>query len=269
MKPVKYLRVAKGIRFFLILGVSVLTLLFFFNLYLTVFSAKPYVELEGGGRIGDEFPGYQVNARMSISIPDTISIYPSGLYNTYGSFSASSIAKVRNQNRGKLQDQIENKIISYQDKTVKISNNIHVGDVVVEVLSKNKLQNLFWGSVQQLNLIFAFLYLVLLIKLTNRYIDRKIFMPRTFKLVSLLGILLITTEVLTGIVGLINMLMLQHPQLETLSTLTDKKFNFVDLSFQFTGLASYSNIAVGIFVILLAQILKEAIAVKQESELTI
>ncbi len=94
-------------------------------------------------------------------------------------------------------------------------------------------------------------------------------MQRTFRLVSFLGILIIAGEVLKLVVGFANMFMLQHPQLRTVSILNEKNFNLVNVSFQFTNVASNFNIAVGIFVILLSQVLKEAIMVKQESELTI
>lgn len=270
MKRVRYYFVARMIKFFLLLAVMFIIVVTTFNLYLSVFKDKPYIKFDNGAILGDATLGYHLNARMHVDIPDTVNVYGNGFRNIYSSFPDDVEGKASDLKRGKPLDQIENKITNHEDTTVKISNTIVVtGNVMVKVWSENKLQNLYWACMEQLNAVLIVVFILILIKLTNRYLTNEIFMPRTFKLVSFLGILMIVSELLKVVAGMINMFMLQHPRLHMSSILHQKTLNFVNLSIDFTGVASYSNIIIGGFIILLSQVLKEAVLAKQENELTI
>ncbi len=269
MKPVKYFLLARGIRLFLQFGFLFSLIAFMVNLSIAVFDTKSYIQ-GFDYTIGDSFPGYRLKSNMSINIPDTINYYETGEQQINSSFPEPEGDPIRRFNRGKLSEKVINKIVSYEDETTKISNFIRLdGDVYIEALSKNKSINFFWGFVEEMNILLVVLFFLILIKLVNRYMDGEIFMPRTFKLVSILGLLLIIGELLQFVVGFVNMTILQHPQLHTFFTAAQKSLNIVSLNFDFTSATNFSNIGIGIFIILLSQVLKEAILVKQENELTI
>ncbi len=269
MKSIKYLLLAKSIRFFLYFGLIIAIISFAINFSINVFNTKSYLELEHG-TLGQPFRGYNIPAQMSVGMADTINVYKDSFINIHSDMSNDTTLRKLIVKQGKFEEQITNEIISYQDTSSKISKNIHIdGNVIVKVLSKNRLKNFFWGSVELINIIWAMLICFLLIKLVNRYVTAQIFEVRTFKIVSVLGVVLIVSQVIQMIIGLVNMFILQHPQLRTVSTLKQHNNNIVTLSFQFTGTASYSVIGIGIFIILLSQVLKEAILVKKENELTI
>ena len=163
-----------------------------------------------------------------------------------------------------------NRFSNREDPKVKISNNIIVdGKVFVRAISKNKNQNLFWAVIEMVNIVFYGVVFLILIKLVSRYMDGAIFMPRTFKLVSFFGLLLILTEIFEFVVGHINTHMVQHPHLETISTVNNKVYDFMRMELHFSNAFSISNVGIGIFILLLSQVLKEAVLVKQENELTI
>lgn len=71
------------------------------------------------------------------------------------------------------------------------------------------------------------------------------------------------------VVGITNMVIMQHPNFHSTSLLTDKNSTFINVSLDFSGTASFTNICIGALIILLAQVLKQAILLKQEQELTI
>lgn len=269
MKPVKYLLLAKGLRLFLYLGFTIGIIAFVLNFSINVFNLKSYIETSDAVW-GQPFAGYKIPAKMNVSMADTINNYKDTFINIYSDGPIDTTLRKLISTKGKFEEQITNQIISYQDTTTKISKNIYVdGNVTVKVLSKSSAKNFFWGSVELLNIAFAVIICLILIKLVNRYIKGEIFRLRTFKLVSILGVLFIVSQVLQMIIGFINMFLLQHPQLQSVSSLKPQRNNIVNLTFQFTGTESYSIIGIGIFLILLSQVLKDAILVKQENELTI
>jgi hypothetical protein len=265
MKRVKYYFLARIIKLFLQLGICFLTLYFCCSLFIDVFNTKSYIHI-GDGTFGYQTPGNQVNAHLTFNAPDTIIYYKNGARNIYmGDKLNSKLPQLDS-----VKEKIVNEFISYENPDVKIYNSISIPEnVQVRIISKNKLHNIFWAISSQLYVAFAIMFMMVLVKLTNRYIKGIILLPRSFKLFSFLGLLFITKEVFMFIVGILNMVIMQHPSLHSSSLLTDKSFTFVNVSLNFSNTASFSNIGLGMMIILLAQVLKQAILLKQEQDLTI
>ncbi|RZL36571.1 MAG: DUF2975 domain-containing protein, partial [Pedobacter sp.] len=134
--------------------------------------------------------------------------------------------------------------------------------------SKHKIHNIFWSIVGQVKSLISVLFLLVLTKLTNRYMDGEILLPRSFKLFSFLGLILILKEVFTFVVGFVNMLIMQHPNFHITQIPNGLKYD-LNTSLSFTNTGSLSNFGIGLLIILLAQVLKQAIFIKQEQDLTI
>lgn len=263
-KTVKYFNVARSIKAFLQLGILFISLHIIRSIIVDVFDTKSYVKF-AGWRIGPETKGYLVDARFNFNPADTIRIYKNGVANIYIG-DEDRVSFFKNET---VKQEITNQFISYENKDVTIYNNIASSEnAQVRVYSKNKIHNIFWLIVGQIKSLISVLFLIVLIKLINRYMDGEILLPRSFKLFSFLGLMLIIKEVLAFFVGIINMLIMQHPNFHITSIPNGLKYDF-NTSLDFTNTGSLSNFGVGLLIILLAQVLKQAILIKQEKELTI
>lgn len=265
MKRVKYFSLARILKAFLQLGVLFLTLYFCCSLFIDIFNTKSFIHI-GGGTLGYTMPGNQVNARLIFNAADTVIHYNNGEDNIYiGDELDSELPRLDS-----IKDKVVNEFISNENTDVKIYNSISVPEnVQVRIVSKNRLHNIFWAISSQIYVVFSILFLLVLVKLTNRYLDGIILLPRSFKLFSFLGLLMIIKEFFMFIVGVINMLIMQHPSFHSKSLITNNNLTFTNVSLDFFNTASLSNIGLGILIILLAQVLKEAILIKQEQDLTI
>lgn len=263
-KRVKYFNLAKAIKTFLYLGIFLMSLNIICSLIVDIFNTKSYTKF-AGWTIGYTTKGNFVNARLSFNPADTTLFYKNGVSNIYiGEDESINPPKSNN-----VLDKVVSQFISHENGDIKISNNIFMSDnVKVRVFSKNKKHNIFWAITSQLNSLLIVLSSLVLVKLTKRYMDGEILMPRSFKLFSFLGLLLIIKEVFMFTIGIVNMLIMQHPNFYTTSMLTSIKYD-LNISLDFTHTESLSNIGIGILIILLAQVLKQAILLKQEQDLTI
>ncbi|WP_316783558.1 DUF2975 domain-containing protein [Pedobacter frigiditerrae] len=266
MKQVKYFFLARMIKLFLqfgflgsLIGISINILIFIIN-------DKPSYKI-GAFKFGDEIPGYSLKAALDLSIPDTISNYKNGTVNTY---KYNRYVYDKDFSKDSLNEQTANKFITFgSSPDIKVENRIIANNVLVRVRSNHNFHNFFWLISSQMDLIFTALFCLLFIKLTNRYMDKDIFEARSFKLVSFLGFLLIIREVIAFMISFINSEIISAASLSTTSTISEKTYNYIGLNLNFSVEVDYGNIGVGIIVILLAQVLKQAILLKQEQALTI
>jgi hypothetical protein len=81
--------------------------------------------------------------------------------------------------------------------------------------------------------------------------------------------LLIFTELITLIVGFINLKIIGYTQMDTLAVIKQTTYDTLTLRLDFLSTVNFSNVGIGILIILLSQVIKEAVLVKQENELTI
>lgn len=263
-KGVKYFILARAIKAFLQLGIFFISLHIICSLIVDIFNTKSYIKF-AGWTTGYMTKGNSVTARLNFNPADTVLFYKNGVSNIY-------IGDDDRMNSSKSNNAIEkivSQFVTHEDSAIKISNNIIMPDnVQVRVFSKNKNHNIFWAITSQLNSLLIVLFLLVLTKLTNRYMDGEILMPRSFKLFSFLGLLLILKEVFMFAIGIVNMLIMQHPSFYMTSIKTSINYD-LNISLNFANTASLSIIGVGTLIILLAQVLKQAIFLKQEQDLTI
>lgn len=267
MKPVKYFLLARFIRLFLQFGFLFAVLAIIFNILINAFGLKPYIKGDDWV-FGNTIEGHTVVAGLSINIPDTIVYYGNGRYNGY----KSDVIKYpyKFQSKDTIEQKILNRFEVYEKEGIEISNKFYVPDGVnVFVKSTNWRHNLFWILSSQLGYIYSALFFLVLIKLTNRYMDEEIFEERSFKLVASLGWLFIGNEVLRIIISFINGFILQHPGLQSTSLIDKRHYRYIDISFDFFNGFSFSNIGIGILIVLLAEVLRAAVFTKKEQELTI
>jgi len=264
-KKVKYFNLARPIKAFLQLGIFFVSLHILCSLIIDVFNTKSFIRL-AGWTTGYMTKGNFVNARLNFNPADTVKIYKNGVANIH----IGDDDRVKFQKNDSVRESVINEFISSEDKNIKISNQVVSSEnVQVRVHSKNKIHNIFWSITGQLNSLLTVLFLLILTKLTNRYMDGEILMPRSFKLFSFLGLLLIVKEVFMFAIGIINMLIMQHPNFFTSSSLDNITYQYLNVSLDFSNTASLSSIGIGILIILFAQVLKQAILLKQEQDLTI
>lgn len=268
MKTVKYFLLARFIRLFLQFGFLFAVSAIVLSILVRVFGLKPYIKGEGWS-FGDSREGYTLPAGLSMSIPDTVIYYSNnGEQRVY----KDDLLPFKHELSAKdtVSEKIINRFEVYDTKGIEISNSLYVpSSVSVVVKSNNWKHNLFWAISSQVHYIVTALFFLVLIKLTNRYMDNEIFEQRSFKLVASLGWLLIGSEVFNFVVSIINGSILQHPSLHSASLMHDKTYRHFDVDLDFFNGFSFTNIGLGILIILLAEVLRIAIFAKQENQLTI
>lgn len=264
MKPVKYFLLARLIKLLLQMLIALCVLVLSFNLYLNLFSEKSSIKLFGW-TLGHNDIGYNLKARLSINIPDSTYYYK----NPQTLNIINNNINYKKKENDTLIDVVINKFRIYANENVSIKNYIGVGDnVTIRAISKNRIHNFFWAFTESVDLIFYALLILILIKLTNRYMDNEIFLPRTFKLVSWLGMLLIINEFIHFIVNYVNMKLIESPVLNTISPIKKIAYYFIKVQLNPASI-SFTNVGIGFLIVLLSQVLKQAIIAKQEQDLTI
>ena len=263
-KNVKYFNLARVIKAFLQLGVLIISIQILSGIIADVFAEKSHLTF-AGWTIGYRTKGNFVDARMNFNPSDTLRVYKNGVNNVYIGDEDREILFENDT----VNHEIINQFISYDNRDVRISNEISSSEnVKVRVYSKNKIHNVFWSIVGQVKSLISVLFLIVLTKLTNRYMDGDILLPKSFKLFSFLGWLLILKEVFAYFIGIVNMLIMQHPNFHITSIPSGLNYD-LNISLDFTNTGSLSALGVGMLVILLAQVLKQAILIKEEQDLTI
>ncbi|MEE1944713.1 DUF2975 domain-containing protein [Pedobacter sp. KR3-3] len=267
MKTVKYFLLARFIRLFLQFGFLFAVLAIVLSILIRVFGLKPYIKGDDWS-FGDAREGYALPAGLSMNIPDTIVYYNNGEHRVYKDdllpFKYELTAK------DTISEKIINRFEVFDTKGIEVSSRLYVpSSVSVVVKSNNWKHNLFWAISSQVHYIVTALFFLVLIKLTNRYMDNEIFEQRSFKLVASLGWLLIGNEVFNFVVSMVNGSILQHPSLHSASLMHSKAYSYLDINLDFFNGFSFTNIGLGILIILLAEVLRIAIFAKQENQLTI
>lgn len=268
MKTIKYLPLARAIKAVLQLGIVYAGIMTLINLTIAVFDLNPYVNIWGGTlELENPKDGYKLGANINLRIPDTLIHYQDGDRHV----DKNEPLDIKSQHEQRIvKEKMVNQIRVYEDNGIDISNDILIpGTATVKVNSKNWGYNLFWGISSQLNLLFGILLSLILIKLTNRYMDQEIFEKRTFKLIGVLGWLFIIKEIFNFVISFINGKILEHPQLHSFSALGAKAYSYLTLDLDFYKAFSLGNVGVGILIIILAEVFKDAILAKKENEMTI
>lgn len=267
MNNVKYFLLARLIKLFLQFGFLFVVLAIVLSILIRIFGLKPYLKGEDWA-FGDARDGYTVAAGLNVQIPDTV------VYYNHGEQRIKKDDIIGYKQKLTAQDTISEKIINrfevYETKGIEISNEFYVPNgASVMVKSNNWKHNLFWAICSQIRYIVTALFFLVLIKLTNRYMDNEIFEQRSFKLVASLGWLMIGNQLFNFVVSMVNGSILQHPNLHSTSLINGKTYNYLNINLNFFNGFSLVSIGTGILIILLAEVLRIAIFAKQENQLTI
>jgi hypothetical protein len=267
----KYKILARVIRAFLLLGIVGCFISTILNIGNEFFNMPRYIKI-GRYTIGDTRPGYLLSMSLQLSIPDTAIIYKTAGGGGEITSSADMLAGPTFAYDPKAVTQkVIHRLRDYEKTSpVKISNHLTLmNGVQVSVDSSNKAHRLFWCFYTQLKFFFWVLIFYFLIKLINAYLKGNFLTSRNFRFISYIGMLLIVNEVFEFVCLFINAKIIPGIHLEKETLVGPNVKDFINVNLNFGNSVSYSNIGIGIMVILLSKIIKEAVLIKQENDLTI
>lgn len=267
----KYRILARFIRACLLFGVLLLSLSILLNVYGEIFNAKKYLRV-GDTTFGDTTPGYPMHMGLQVSIPDTIITFKSGTSGgRISRFNQSLYNQLFPYNSSDVKDKIIQKLV-VSDTRYKISayNPIRLDNAVqVNVDTKHKAYRIFWtvqSTIKTLSLIFIFIFII---KLINIYLQGEFLNKKSFRLISYVGLLLIFTEVFEFVCIFINARIIPGIHLETSGMVDAYMTGNIQIGLNFVNSVNYSNIGIGIMVVILSKVIKDAVAIKLENDLTI
>ena len=270
----KYNILAKIIRALLMLFICLISFTCVMDLGSYLFNTKRYVSMPGGGALGDTGgPGTYLPIGMSVSIPDTSIWYKNGNFETRSKVRFPGYDKF---NGDRLYDSLITKkvtntlVVLDKENEITVDNDLRVsGPVFLKFHSKNKVDNAFWFFYSQFRMYALILILISLIKLINIYLAGDFLNKRSFKLISLIGILLVSAELFELICLCINGNIIPAVNLFTKGYGDALSSGGAKLEFHFGGSIDFSNVGIGIMIIILSKIIKDAVLIKQENDLTI
>jgi hypothetical protein len=217
---------------------------------------------------------YPVKLNAKIFIPDSVQTYQSDrgtiAYFAYTNNTISSKDVYKADSQYKTKDLIRNKLKVIQNgknSITTLSNHISAKEVTLMLHSENAVYNFLWSMNHQLEYLIYISFLVILIILLGAYIKGEFIHHRSFRLISLFGMFLIFKEVIGLFCSYINSQIISSIRL--FSTINGSYYKDIDISFFSIDFINFSNIFIGIMVILLSEIIRNAVIFKQENDLTI
>ena len=269
----KYRILARIIKAFLML----LLILFSFSIILQVgsniFNFPSYIKIPGSGQFGDKEKGYLVPMYFRTSIPDTVVRYKNGkTIEDLRIFKVADQTSYKKYHDSTVINKFVNKLVNGPaDYNVDISNNITVnGYALLKVNSNQSTYTFLWALFALVRGVFIFTLFVILIKLINVYLKGNFLVVRSFRLITWLGILFVLREVIEIIYVYTAGAIVNNVSLNTKSLIGNQVIDNVEMSFNSGGsTVSFSNVGVGIIIIILSKVIKDAVLIKQENDLTI
>ncbi|WP_316844561.1 DUF2975 domain-containing protein [Pedobacter psychrodurus] len=271
----KYNALARIIRVLLTLVICLVSFTCIMDLGSYLFNTKRYISTSGGAAFGDTGgPGTYLQIGMSVSIPDTSIWYKNGNFETRSKTRYFGYDKFDNDrlNNSVITKKIANTLVALdKENEITVGNDLMMtGPVLLKFHSKNKIDNAFWFFYAQIRIYAVILLLFFLIKLVNIYLKGDFLCKRSFKLISFIGILLISVEFFELVCIFINTQIIPAVRLETKALIGGfSNQGGVDLHFNFGGSVNFPNIGIGIIIIILSKVIKDAVLIKLENDLTI
>ena len=271
MKKVRYYWAARILRSLLLISFIFSAITLVVNVSSDLFKFKPYVRY-GNLTFGSTQQGHKLKAILRLNIPDTVINYKDGqesIFKELEHFSPSNKQREERKRR-EITDITVNNITAFENEEVTVFNPLLIQEPIdLYVSSTNKKYSFFFSLAAQLDLLFTIFFFLLLVKLLKRYMEYEMFEQRTFKLIAGFGWLIILKEILAFVFGYINSNIMGVRFLQSIDMSSKKRYNFINLSLDFYNVYSFYKIGVGLLIILIAYVIKEAIAAKKENELTI
>lgn len=271
----KYNVLGRIIRALLMLVICLVSFTCLMDLGSYLFNTKRYISIPSGGELGDiGGPGTYLQIGMSISIPDTCIWYKNGSFETRSKAKYPGYDKFNRdkQNDSVITKKVTNTLVVFdKENEITVDNDLRMtGPVLLKFHSKSKIDNAFWFFYAQIRIYAIIVLLALLIKLVNIYLKGDFLCNRSFKLISFIGILLISVEFFELVCIFINAQIIPAVRLETKGLIGGfSNSGGADLHFNFGGSVNFSNIGIGIIIIILSKVIKDAVLIKQENDLTI
>jgi hypothetical protein len=267
----KYKILARIVRAFLLFGIIILSISIVQNIYGEIFSKKKYWQV-GDAFLGDTTPGFPMYMGLEISVPDTIIKFEgSKPSSTIKRFNNSIFQNLEHYDPAEVTSKTIQKLVTIESKyPISVSNKIRLNDAVqINVDTEHLAYRIFWTVYAQFKKLSTIFILIFIFTLINIYLKGDFLNKRSFKLISYIGLLLVFVEVFEFIYVFINGTIIPNIHLETEGIRHEFLGNNVELSLNFGNSVSYSNIGIGIMVIILSKIIKDAVLIKQENDLTI
>jgi len=258
---------------FLILGIILMVFTTFLQVGSNLFGYKSYIKISNSGTIGDYEKGYLLPMSLSLSIPDTVTEYKKtgNVTSTVSVFNDLEKTSFEKPHDSLIERRVVNKLKVWGDQSpVKISNRIVFnGNVMIKVNSKEKSDTFFWGLYYFIQLSFYVVIFVMLIKLINNYLNNNFLNTGSFNLISWLGILFLIQEILNFSFIYAFSIIIPAVSLDTQALIGQYYSNGVRMSLNFGGPIDFSKIFIGLIIIILSKVIKDAVLIKQENDLTI
>jgi len=267
----KYIILARFIRAFMYFGVLIISVGMLVNIYGEIFNTKKYLQI-GKMTFGNTTPGYPMRMGLQISIPDTIITFKRAKsVGRISRFNQSLYNQSFPYNSSDVKDKIIQKlVVSDAPYPVSAFNRIRLDNAVqVNVDTKHRAYRIFWTVTSTIKDLSLMLIFILIVKLINIYLQGEFLNRKSFRLISYVGLLLIFIEVFEFIFTFINARIIPGIHLETSGIRASFITSNIEMNLNFGNAVSYSNIGIGIMVVILSKVIKDAVAIKQENDLTI
>jgi len=278
MAKVNYIIWPKIIKFLLVVGICITSIGFALSLIGQFTNVDFSVQgFDYGYR--NYKNGYPVKANMYVDIPNTVISYKKGTMTydfKYGyRWASKSNAEVKDIIVNLIKP---NKKYHLSDSALKkegikvdsISNFISIPNKVdIRVKTENAFHKSFYILYSQLNNIFIIIISLWLIMLINDYETGNFLKERSFKLISRIGNTFIWMNVVTFIFDTACVYILPDFNLTSISKISGNLNNQVGLHLATHIKFDLTYLIFGISILILADIIKNAVLIKKEQDLTI
>lgn len=285
MKQINYKVWANIVRLFLFVGIFFQLLASSLSIIKDVFNLETdfsFERFEYGYR--NYKKGYPVKTTMYLEIPDTVIRYEKGTiepvfgrgmaYDWYRKQTANRldtiINKIKPQNKYLVSEK-ELKEMGPLAETDSTGNRIAVlQPVSIRVKTNDTFHRWFYIAYDQLDKLFMVLIFIWLIKLINSYLKGTFLNPRSFDLITRIGYSFIWMNIICGVFRMIN----THVQPEFDLISSSKTTGHLVNNLKLTLVPNHLNmdityILIGVSILILSDIIKNAIFIKKEQDLTI
>jgi hypothetical protein len=269
----KYKILARIIKAFLMLLLVFFSFTIILQVGSNIFNFPSYIKIPGSGQFGDKEKGYLVPMYFRTSIPDTVVQYKNGkTVENLRIFKDADQIFYKKYHDSTVVNKFVNKLVNGPaDYKVDISNNIRLnGYALLKVNSNHSTYTFLWALFAFIRGVFIFTLFIILIKLINIYLKGDFLIIRSFRLITWFGLVLVLREVIEIAYVYTAGAIVNNVNLNTKSLIGNHFINNVELSFNSGGpVVDFTNVGIGIIIVLLSKVIKEAVLIKQENDLTI
>lgn len=253
------------------LGILLMSIGIIQNIYGEVFKKKKYWQF-GDLTVGEKVDGFSLPMGLQISIPDTIITFKGSKHSgVVKRFASSSQIISSEYHEAEITDRVTQRLVTNDNNhPVIISNQLMINNPVgVHVNTSYVPYRIFWTFFSVLKALFILCIFVLIVKLINIYLRGDFLNRKSFKLISFIGLILIIAEVFEFVCAIVSSKIIPAVFLETNGLREEFIESKIQLNLNFGNSVSYSNIGIGLMVLILSKIIKDAVAIKKENDLTI